>query len=103
MSNHNILKFFGKSKEGKVLSNFHKEKVVIDGREYNCGEGAFHGCKYIVLSNMEDGTMVVVGDGSCNYAAIGKSIPLLTAIWNSLRLLRPTFSPIPRKKHASLE
>ena len=57
MSNHNILKFFGKSKEGKVLSNFHKEKVVIDGREYNCGEGAFHGCKYIVLSNMEDGTM----------------------------------------------
>ena len=56
MMNKSVLKFFGKSKEGKELSNFYKVNVVIDGREYNCGESAFHGNKYIVVSNMENVT-----------------------------------------------
>jgi hypothetical protein len=51
--NSNVLKFFGNSKEGKELSNFYKGIVMVDGRKYNCGESAFHGSKYIVVSNME--------------------------------------------------
>jgi predicted NAD-dependent protein-ADP-ribosyltransferase YbiA (DUF1768 family) len=54
MVNKNVLKFFGRSKEGKELSNFYMSVVIVDGREYNCGESSFHGSKYIVVSNMND-------------------------------------------------
>ena len=50
----NVLKFFSKSKEGKELSNFYKGNVIIDDRLYNCGESAFHGSKYIVVSDMKN-------------------------------------------------
>jgi predicted NAD-dependent protein-ADP-ribosyltransferase YbiA (DUF1768 family) len=62
MANKNVLKFFGRSKEGKELSNFYISVVVVDGREYNCGESAFHGSKYIVVSDMKDMDMEIAAN-----------------------------------------
>lgn len=45
-----VFNFFDKKKEGRELSNFWEGKVVVDGREYNSGESAFHGSKYLELS-----------------------------------------------------
>lgn len=46
------LKFYSKSKEGIVLSNFAEIKVEIDGKLYITGEHAFHGQKYISASKI---------------------------------------------------
>ena len=51
-----IFNFNGRSKEGGVLSNFHKELVVVDGKKYPSGEAAFHAAKYFEASKR-------VGDG----------------------------------------
>ena len=42
------LRFYSKSKEGKVLSNFAEIEVKINGKTYITGEHAFHGQKYLV-------------------------------------------------------
>ena len=50
-----VLNFFGKKKEGRELSNFWEGRVEVDGRIYGSGEGAFHGSKYIEVSNVNEG------------------------------------------------
>lgn len=49
-----IFHFFSGKKDGVELSNFHRSLIRIeDGnviREYNSGENAFHGMKYIEIS-----------------------------------------------------
>tara|TARA_Y100001970_G_scaffold294296_1_gene450015 strand:- start:8384 stop:11872 length:3489 start_codon:yes stop_codon:yes gene_type:complete len=51
-STDKYLKFYSKSKEGKVLSNFADIEVVVDGKLYITGEHAFHGQKYISASKI---------------------------------------------------
>jgi len=50
-----VLKFFGKKKEGRELSNFWEGRVEVDGRVYSSGEGAFHGSKYMEVSKVNEG------------------------------------------------
>ena len=50
-----VLNFFGKKKEGRELSNFWEGRVEVDGRVYSSGEGAFHGSKYMEVSNVNEG------------------------------------------------
>jgi predicted NAD-dependent protein-ADP-ribosyltransferase YbiA (DUF1768 family) len=50
-----VLNFFGKKKEGRELSNFWEGRVEVDGRIYGSGEAAFHGSKYIEVSNVNEG------------------------------------------------
>ena len=45
-----VFTFFDKKKNGRELSNFWVNKVIIDNRVYNSGEAAFHGSKYIEIS-----------------------------------------------------
>jgi predicted NAD-dependent protein-ADP-ribosyltransferase YbiA (DUF1768 family) len=47
-----VLKFYSKSKEGKELSNFWNCDIEIFGRKYANGEAAFHGSKYLKVSEM---------------------------------------------------
>ena len=47
---NNIFNFFDKKIEGRELSNFYLSPVIVDGRHYISGEHAFHGSKYITLS-----------------------------------------------------
>ena len=56
MSEQNYLKFFSKSREGKVLSNFAPIEVEINRVKYKTGEHAFHGEKYRNLAEMYDHT-----------------------------------------------
>ncbi len=44
------LKFYSKSKKGKVLSNFAEINVKVNNKLYITGEHAFHGEKYISAS-----------------------------------------------------
>jgi predicted NAD-dependent protein-ADP-ribosyltransferase YbiA (DUF1768 family) len=52
MTEQMIYHFFSKKAEGRELSNFHEGTVVVEGRMYNCGEAAFHGMKYIKISEV---------------------------------------------------
>ena len=52
MDNIEYLKFYSKSKEGKVLSNFYPIEVRINKRIYKTGEHAFHGEKYRLLAKI---------------------------------------------------
>lgn len=54
MSEQNYLKFYSKSREGKVLSNFAPIEVEINRVKYKTGEHAFHGEKYRNLAKMYD-------------------------------------------------
>jgi predicted NAD-dependent protein-ADP-ribosyltransferase YbiA (DUF1768 family) len=47
----NVVTFFSGKKEYRSLSNFWEKDVVIDGKEYESGEHAFHGEKYTRLAN----------------------------------------------------
>ena len=49
---YNMFTFFGKKKEGRELSNFYKGRVTVEGRHYSSGEHAFHGSKYLKVSEM---------------------------------------------------
>ena len=50
-----VLNFTGRNKNGlEVLSNFYKGKIEINGNSYSCGESAFHGEKYLVLSRFKE-------------------------------------------------
>jgi predicted NAD-dependent protein-ADP-ribosyltransferase YbiA (DUF1768 family) len=50
-----VFNFFGRKIEGRELSNFWEGIVVVDGRVYGSGEGAFHGSKYIEVSKVNEG------------------------------------------------
>ena len=52
MDNREYLKFYSKSKEGKVLSNFYPIEIRINKRIYKTGEHAFHGEKYRLLAKI---------------------------------------------------
>ena len=45
-----VFHFFDKKMDGRELSNFYEGTVMVDGRTYNSGEAAFHGMKYIKIS-----------------------------------------------------
>jgi len=45
-----VFHFFDKKIEGRELSNFYAGTVMVDGRTFNSGEAAFHGMKYIKIS-----------------------------------------------------
>ena len=45
-----VFHFFSKKAEGRELSNFHEGIVMVEGKVYNSGEAAFHGMKYITIS-----------------------------------------------------
>lgn len=47
----NVVTFFSGKKEYRSLSNFWEKDVVIEGKEYESGEHAFHGEKYTRLGN----------------------------------------------------
>jgi len=50
-----VLNFTGRNKNGlEVLSNFYKGKIEINGNLYSCGENAFHGEKYLVISKFKE-------------------------------------------------
>jgi predicted NAD-dependent protein-ADP-ribosyltransferase YbiA (DUF1768 family) len=52
-----VFTFFTKKKLGQELSNFWEGQVVVDDRIYSNGELAFHGSKYVVISqHTEDQT-----------------------------------------------
>lgn len=42
--------FHSRKRVGNELSNFHNSEVIVDSRTYNSGEAAFHGMKYISIS-----------------------------------------------------
>jgi predicted NAD-dependent protein-ADP-ribosyltransferase YbiA (DUF1768 family) len=48
----NAIRFYSKSKEAKELSNFWECDIVIFGRKYHSGEAAFHGNKYLAVSDL---------------------------------------------------
>ena len=60
--NNKYLKFYSKSKEGKVLSNFADIEVKINGKLYITGEHAFHGQKYLVASETYNDEILTKSD-----------------------------------------
>ena len=52
MTDEIIYHFFSKKAEGRELSNFYEGTVIVYGRIYNSGEAAFHGMKYIKISEV---------------------------------------------------
>lgn len=50
--NRLVFNFNGRSKEGGVLSNFHRELVVVDGKSYPSGEASFQSAKYFEASKI---------------------------------------------------
>lgn len=50
MTEQVVYHFFSKKAEGRELSNFYEGTVMVEGRIYTSGEAAFHGMKYIKIS-----------------------------------------------------
>ena len=48
------ISFYSKSKNGKCLSNFANLNVELDKKYFISGEHAFHGMKYLKLSEYTD-------------------------------------------------
>jgi predicted NAD-dependent protein-ADP-ribosyltransferase YbiA (DUF1768 family) len=54
MTDQIVFHFFDKKVDGRELSNFYEGQVVVEGRTYNSGEAAFHGMKYIKISEASE-------------------------------------------------